>query len=126
VDVMSENARAVVAATIAGVGASAALFATFAPTFYEMRAEDHADIVAHRTSIRHGYTAAAALTLASGWASAALLGNGLPFVAAVAVAGVQIAGYEYWIAHPAREETGPVPSWQRALSWGAAGASGGA
>lgn len=120
------DARAVTAATIAGVGASAALFATFCPTFYAMRAEDHADIVSHRTSIRHGYAAAAALTLASGWASAALLGNGLPLAAAVLVSAVQITGYEYWIGHPAREETGPVPSWQRALSWGSAGASGGA
>jgi hypothetical protein len=108
------------------VGASAALFSTFCPSFYDMRAEDHADIVAHRRSIRHGYTAAGALTLASGLASSALLRNGLPFVAAVVISGVQIAGYEYWITHPAREESGPVPSWQQALSWGAAGAGGGA
>lgn len=122
------NGSAVIATTILVIEAGAALMASFCPSWFTVRSDffhDNGAVAGNRTSIRHGYTAAAVLTVATGWASSVMVRSSLPMVGAVLITGIEIAGYEYCVRHPAREAKGPTPAWQQALSWGASGGAGG-
>jgi hypothetical protein len=120
---------AVIATTILVIEAGAALMASFCPSWFTVRSDffhDNGAVEGNRTSIRHGYIAAAVLTMATGWASSVMVRSPLPMVGAALITGIEIAGYEYCVRHPAREAKGPTPAWQQALNWGAAGGGGGA
>lgn len=88
------------------IGMAAGVFAGFCPSwftvaspfFHEQSAKD-----GNVKRIRWGEIAATLIVVATGWAVSNNTGRGAPLVAAVAISGVFVGGYEYMIAHPATE-----------------------
>lgn len=97
-----------VATTVLVIGEGAALFAAFCPSWFTVRSpffHDQAAREGNVSAIRQGEIAGAAITVAVGWAGAAMVGSPLPLVGAVLVSAVMIVGYEWSIAHPSTEES---------------------
>lgn len=110
-----------VATTVLVIGEGAALFAAFCPSWFTVRSPFFHDQDAkggNINAIRQGEAAGAAITVAVGWAGAAMVGSPLPLIGAVLVSAVMIAGYEWSIAHPstehAAENAHPIG---KALQW---------
>lgn len=117
------DGAATIATTILVIEAGAALMASFCPSWFTTRSEffhDNGAVVGNIRSIRQGYTAAAVLTLATGWASSIMVRSALPMFGAALITGIEIAGYEYCVRNPAREAKGAPPPYMQALNWGAA------
>lgn len=90
---------AVAAITIVVVQAGAALVGQCCPNWWSVR--DGETDQRSVNSIRQGYSAAGALTIAAGLAAGYAVRSPLPVLGALLITGLEIAGYEYSIRHPA-------------------------
>lgn len=89
------------------VGEGAALFAAFCPSWFTVRSpffHEQDARAGNIRSIRQGETAATVLTVGMGWAATLLTRSALPLAGSIVVSAAMIAGYEYSIRHPARED----------------------
>lgn len=112
-----------VATTVLVVEAAASLYAAFCPSWFTTRSDffhDQGSRAGNVQAIRQGYLAATALVIPTGIASSYLVGSWLPLIGAVAIGAVMIGGYEYSIAHPARDAEERPPKWLTGWDWKAA------
>lgn len=112
-----------IATAILVVEAGAALMASFCPSWFTVRSPFFHEQEARQgniTSIRQGYTAAAVLTMATGWASSYMVRSPLPLIGAALITALEIGGYEYSITHPASAAKSAPPAYMSALAWPAA------
>jgi hypothetical protein len=95
------------------IGEASGVFAGFCPSWFTVASpffHDQAAKEGNVNRIRAGEVAATAIVLGTGWAvSGGSLGR-FPLYAAAAISGVFIAGYEYQIAHPSKDESTPAES----------------
>lgn len=97
---------ATIALIILLVGEASGVFAGFCPSwftvsspfFHEQGARD-----GNIKRIRWGEAAATAIVLATGAAVTIVTDEILPFIASVVICAIFIGGYEYMIAHPAKD-----------------------
>lgn len=88
------------------IGEASGVFASFNPSwftvsspfFHEQESRD-----GNVKRIRWGELAASAIVIATGLAVMSRTGKTLPFYASIAISALFVAGYEYMIAHPAKE-----------------------
>lgn len=97
----------VTAATVLVIGAGAGLFAAFCPSWFTVRSDffnDQGSKAGNIRAIRQGEIAGTLTTLLQGYAASHLVDSMLPFVGAIGVCIIMVAGYEWSIAHPASED----------------------
>jgi hypothetical protein len=93
------------------IGEASGVFAGFCPSWFTVASpffHDQAAKEGNVNRIRAGEVAATVIVLGTGWAvSGGSLGR-FPLYAAAAISAVFIAGYEYQIAHPSKDEATPA------------------
>lgn len=93
------------------IGEASGVFAGFCPSWFTVASPFFHDQEAKAGNvgrIRAGEIAATLIVLGTGWAVSGP-GNRKPLFFAAAIAAVFIAGYEYQIAHPSKDEGGELP-----------------
>lgn len=89
------------------IGEASGVFAGFCPSWFTVSSPFFHEQEAREGNIkriRWGEAAATAIVLATGGAVSRSTKDPVPFLAAAAIAGVFVGGYEYMIAHPATED----------------------
>jgi hypothetical protein len=117
----------VTAATVLVIGAGAGLFAAFCPSWFTVRSDffnNQGSKDGNIRAIRQGELAGTITTLLQGYAASHLVDSILPFLGAVAVCAIMVAGYEWSIAHPASDDfdtsQSPLPKLDTAFTYNAA------
>lgn len=88
------------------VGEASGVFAGFCPSWFTVSSPFFHDQTAKEGNvkrIRWGEIAATAIVVATGAAVSSRSQSNAPLYASAAICGVFIGGYEYMIAHPAKE-----------------------
>lgn len=88
------------------VGEASGVFAGFCPSWFTVSSPFFHEQSAKEGNIkriRWGEAAATAIVVATGAAVTVRSDSSLPFWAAIGIAGIFVAGYEYMIAHPSKE-----------------------
>ena len=104
------------------IGDASGVFAGFCPSWFTVSSpffhdQDAKDGNVKR--IRWGEIAATAIVMATGIAISSHTGSNLPTVVSALTCAVFVGGYEYMIAHPAKEESnsGIPKSARTSLTW---------
>lgn len=89
------------------IGEASGVFAGFCPSWFTVSSpffHDQAAFDGNVKRIRWGEMAATAIVLSTGLAVSWRSSSKLPFWGAIAICAVFVGGYEYMIAHPAKED----------------------
>jgi len=114
---MAEGSADDITIVILLIGEASGVFAGFCPSWFTVSSPFFHDQDAKDGNIkriRWGEIAATAIVTATGWAVTQRTGKKLPLMAAIAICGVFVGGYEYMIANPSKEDnkiSGPG-TWQ--------------
>lgn len=93
------------------VGEASGVFAGFCPSWFTVSSPFFHEQEARAGNIRRirwGEAAATAIVLATGAAVSYRSVTRAPFYASAAISGIFIAGYEYMIRHPAKQDKRPA------------------
>jgi hypothetical protein len=95
-----------VSTTVLIVGAASGVYAQFGPSMFTISSDFFHDghVEGNKRRIRNAEILGTAITLAMGWAGSVLTRSMLPFAGAAIYSGISVAGWEYAMAHPARDE----------------------
>jgi hypothetical protein len=104
------------------VGEASGVFAGFCPSWFTVSSPFFHDQEAKEGNVRRirwGEVAATTIVMTTGVAISYHTKSGLPFWISLLTSAVFVAGYEYMIAHPAKEDGGPgLPAnMNGALQW---------
>lgn len=106
------------------VGEASGVFAGFCPSWFTVSSpffHDQEAKAGNVKRIRWGEIAATGIVVATGAAISYHTGSDLPLWVSVLTSAIFVVGYEYMIAHPAKDDTAPLPSnMKTALTWRAA------
>ena len=97
---------ATIALIILLVGEASGVFAGFCPSWFTVSSpffHEQGARAGNVKRIRWGEAAATVIVLATGAAVTIVTDEVLPFVASVVICAIFIGGYEYMIAHPAKD-----------------------
>lgn len=97
---------ATIALIILLVGEASGVFAGFCPSWFTVSSPFFHEQGAREGNIRRirwGEAAATAIVLATGAAVTIVTDEVLPFIASIVICAIFIGGYEYMIAHPAKD-----------------------
>jgi len=89
------------------IGEASGVFAGFCPSWFTVSSpffHEQEAKAGNVKRIRWGEIAATTIVVATGWAVSARSGKKAPLWAAMAICGVFVAGYEYMIANPSKED----------------------
>lgn len=89
------------------IGEASGVFAGFCPSWFTVSSPFFHDQDAKTGNVRRirwGEAAATTIVLATGAAVTYRSNNTLPFWASLFISGVFVAGYEYMIAHPSKDD----------------------
>ncbi len=89
------------------IGEASGVFAGFCPSWFTVSSPffHEQDAKAGNVKrIRWGEVAATAIVTATGWAVTSRTGKKLPLMAAIGICAVFVAGYEYMIANPSKDD----------------------
>jgi hypothetical protein len=89
------------------IGEASGVFAGFCPSWFTVASPFFHEQEAKPGNIkriRQGEVAATAIVLATGWAVSSRQTSNAPLWAAVIISAIFVAGYEYQIAHPSKED----------------------
>jgi hypothetical protein len=102
----SSGASATIGMTILVIGSAAGLYSSFCPSWFTVSSDffNTKGRTGNERRIRQGEAAATALSLLEGAGSALIVRNALPFIGAVIISAVMVAGYEWAMAHPSSDE----------------------
>jgi hypothetical protein len=104
------------------IGEASGVFAGFCPSWFTVSSPFFHEQEAKSGNIqriRWGEAAATAIVVATGWALSAQTKSGTPFWISVGICAVFIGGYEYMIAHPAKDGKADSPQVATApIHWG--------
>lgn len=113
------------------IGEASGVFAGFCPSWFTVASPFFHEQEARAGNvkrIRAGEIAATAIVLGTGWA-VSQRSNRLAFWASAGICAIFVGGYEYQIGHPSKSDNPEAiesrPAWSKAMTYGAAGASGG-
>ena len=102
------------------IGEASGVFAGFCPSWFTVASpffHDQDAKAGNIKRIRAGEASAAAIVIGTGWAVSARSTGNVALWASIAISAIFIAGYEFQIAHPSKQDS-PLPeSAQRAVSW---------
>jgi len=90
------------------IGEASGVFAGFCPSWFTVASpffHEQEAKAGNVKRIRAGEVAATAIVLATGLAVSNSLGDPVPFWASLAISGVFVAGYEYQIQNPSKDES---------------------
>lgn len=88
------------------VGEASGVFAGFCPSWFTVSSPFFHEQEARKGNIRRirwGEIAASAIVVATGAAVSIRTGKALPFWVSVGISAIFVGGYEFMIAHPAKE-----------------------
>jgi hypothetical protein len=97
-----------VATSVLVIGNCAAFNSMFNPSIFTTRSEffhENGAVDENKKSIRIGYAVATVLSIATGWAASTMVKGNAPLWGAVIMQAIEIAGFEWAMAHPAGEGT---------------------
>jgi len=89
------------------IGEASGVFAGFCPSWFTVSSpffHEQEAKAGNVKRIRWGEIAATGIVVATGWAVSARSGKKAPLAAAIAICGIFVAGYEYMIANPSKED----------------------
>ena len=89
------------------VGTASGVFAGFCPSWFTVSSpffHDQEAKAGNVSRIRYGEAAATAIVTAMGYAVTKTTGRKTALMASLAISGIFVAGYEYMIAHPSKNE----------------------
>jgi hypothetical protein len=89
------------------IGEASGVFAGFCPSWFTVSSpffHEQEAKAGNVKRIRWGEIAATTIVVATGWAVSARSGKKAPLWASMAICGIFVAGYEYMIANPSKED----------------------
>lgn len=89
------------------IGEASGVFAGFCPSWFTVSSpffHEQEAKAGNVKRIRWGEIAATSIVVATGWAVSARSGKKAPLIASMAICGVFVAGYEYMIANPSKDD----------------------
>jgi len=89
------------------IGEASGVFAGFCPSWFTVSSpffHEQEAKAGNVKRIRWGEIAATSIVVATGWAVSARSGKKAPLLASIAICGIFVAGYEYMIANPSKED----------------------
>jgi hypothetical protein len=95
------------------IGEASGVFAGFCPSWFTVASpffHEQEAKAGNISRIRAGEAAATAIVLGTGWAVSRGMRNNFAFFASAAISAVFIAGYEYQIRNPSKQDSGPAPA----------------
>ena len=101
----STNER--ITTTVLLIGEATSIFAAFCPSWFTVASPFFHDQEAKEGNvkrIRAGETAATMLVLATGYVVSKVLNDWVPLYASIGICAVTVAGYEYQIANPSKQD----------------------
>ena len=104
---MAEGSADDITIIILLIGEASGVFAGFCPSWFTVSSPffHEQDAKAGNVKrIRWGEIAATGIVVATGWAVTQRTGKKLPLLAAAAICGVFVGGYEYMIANPSKDD----------------------
>lgn len=109
------------------IGEASGVFAGFCPSWFTVASpffHEQEAKAGNVKRIRAGEAAATAIVVGTGWAVAARSTGNIALWASVAICAVFIAGYEYQIAHPSKQDSAAelTEGQQNAVNWWQKGA----
>lgn len=102
------------------VGEASGVFAGFCPSWFTVASPFFHEQEAKEGNvkrIRAGELAASIIVIGTGWAVASRSSNNLPLWASIAISAIFIAGYEFQIANPSKQEDGVPAKAAHGLTW---------
>jgi hypothetical protein len=95
------------------VGEASGVFAGFCPSWFTVSSPFFSEQGAKAGNvkrIRYGEAAATLIVVGTGWAISQVSGKVAMLYLSIAIAAVFVGGYEYWMAHPARDDKSNGPN----------------
>ena len=89
------------------IGEASGVFAGFCPSWFTVSSpffHEQEAKAGNVKRIRWGEVAATSIVVATGYAVASRTGKMQPLIASIAICGVFVAGYEYMIANPSKDD----------------------
>lgn len=102
------------------IGEASGVFAGFCPSWFTVASPFFHEQEAREGNIkriRAGELAATAIVVGTGWAVSVRSTGNVALWASIAISVVFVAGYEFQIAHPSKQEDGVPAKAAPALSW---------
>lgn len=95
------------------IGEASGVFAGFCPSWFTVSSPFFHDQEAKEGNIkriRWGEVAATAIVMATGYALTVTTKSAVPFWVSAGICAVFVGGYEYMIAHPAKQDSAGLPT----------------